>query len=108
MSPTAAPSQWRINVANDPDEMNDLAEDSQYAGKLEEMKGLLQAEMERQDDPLLKTNSNRDRQNLFQALEKAGRGFSNVRKKTAFAVWSAVSAAIIVNTDGVEASIPGG
>ncbi|MBK1791397.1 sulfatase-like hydrolase/transferase [Persicirhabdus sediminis] len=43
------------NIKNDPDEMNDLAENPEHAGKLQSLKILLVEEMERQNDPLLET-----------------------------------------------------
>lgn len=42
-----------FNVATDPNEMNDLAENPQYAEQLQKMKQLLEEEMKRQNDPFL-------------------------------------------------------
>lgn len=41
-----------FNVAKDPNEMNDLADNPEYAAQLEKMKQLLHDEMKRQNDPL--------------------------------------------------------
>ena len=49
------PKYRLFNLANDPNEMNDLVENPEYAHQLEEMKTLLHDEMTRQNDPLLDT-----------------------------------------------------
>jgi choline-sulfatase len=55
-----AASKYRLfNVASDPNEMTDLAENQPYADPLQKMKQLLLEEMKRQCDPLLKADTSR-------------------------------------------------
>ena len=50
--PTA--SKYRLfNVSRDPNEMNDLADNPEYADQLGKMKRVLEMEMKAQNDPLL-------------------------------------------------------